>query len=61
MLFRSEADTETLAGYEILKPQMDPNVSWLKSARTDLIEEYDALKQPEQAAKFKAEQAAVAK
>ena len=57
----AEAATETLAGYEILKPQMDPNVSWLKSARTDLIEEYDALKQPEQAAKFKAEQAAVAK
>ena len=57
----AEAAAETLGGYDILKPQMDPGVSWLKSARTDLIEAYEALKQPDQAAKFKAEQAAVAK
>ncbi len=57
----ADAVTETLGGYDILKPQMDPGVSWLKSARTDLIEAYDALKQPEQAAKFKAEQAAIAR
>jgi serine/threonine-protein kinase len=55
------ATAESLAGYEILKPQMDPNVSWLKSARTDLIEAYEALKQPEHAARFRAEQTAIAK
>jgi serine/threonine-protein kinase len=57
----TEAAAESLGGYEILKPQMDPGVSWLKSARTDLIEAYEALKQPDQAAKFKAEQTAIAK
>ncbi len=57
----ADAAAESLGGYEILKPQMDPTASWLKSARTDLIEAYEALKQPDQAAKFKAEQAAIAK
>jgi serine/threonine-protein kinase len=57
----AEAAAESLGGYEILKPQMDPTASWLKSARTDLIEAYDALNQPDQAARFKAEQAAIAK
>ncbi|MGO8788307.1 MAG: hypothetical protein ACLQVL_13120 [Terriglobia bacterium] len=33
-------------------------MSWLGNARKDLIEEYDALKQPEQSAKFRAEIAA---
>jgi serine/threonine-protein kinase len=57
----TEAAAESLGGYDILKPQMDPGVSWLKSARTDLIEAYEALKQPDQAARFKAEQTAIAK
>ena len=56
----TEAVTETLAGYEQLKKQMEPGVSWLKAARTDLIEAYEALKQPQLAERFKAEQAAVA-
>jgi serine/threonine protein kinase len=53
----AEAETETRAGYEILVKKMDPNVSWLVNARKDLIEEYDALKRPADAAKFRAEQA----
>jgi len=54
----AEAETETRAGYDILVKQMDPKVTWLVSARKDLVEEYEALKQPEQAAKFRAEIAA---
>ena len=53
-----EAETETRAGYDILITQMDPKVNWLVNARKDLVEEYDALKQPEQAAKIRAEIAA---
>jgi eukaryotic-like serine/threonine-protein kinase len=52
------AEAETRAGYDILSPQMDPKVSWLTNARQDLVEEYDALDQPQQAAKFRAEIAA---
>ncbi len=55
----AEAVAESLAGYEILKPQMDPAVSWLQNARRDLADGYDALKQPERAAVFRAEQAAL--
>jgi serine/threonine-protein kinase len=55
----AEAEAESRAGYEILVKQMDPKVSWLVNARKDLAEEYDALKQPEQAAKFRAETAAL--
>jgi len=54
----AEAESETHAGYDILVSQMDPKVSWLKNARKDLVEEYDGMKQPEQAAKFRAEIAA---
>lgn len=54
----AEAEAETHAGYDILSPQMDPKVSWLMNARKDLAEEYDGMKQPEQAAKFRAEIAA---
>ncbi|MFZ3214724.1 MAG: tetratricopeptide repeat protein [Candidatus Acidiferrales bacterium] len=54
----AEAEAESRAGYDILIPQMDPKVSWLANARKDLVEEYDALKNPEQAAKFRAEIAA---
>jgi eukaryotic-like serine/threonine-protein kinase len=53
-----EAETETRAGYDILITQMDPRVNWLVNARKDLVEEYEALKQPEQAAKIRAEIAA---
>ena len=49
----AEAEAESRAGYDILIKQMDPQVRWLVTARKDLAEEYDALKQPEQAAKFR--------
>jgi serine/threonine protein kinase len=54
-----EAEAETRPGYEILSTQMDPKVTWLVNARKDLAEEYDALEQPEQAARFRAETASV--
>jgi eukaryotic-like serine/threonine-protein kinase len=55
----AEAEAETRAGYEILVKQMDPKVSWLVNSRKDLAEEYDALERPVQAAKFRAEAAAL--
>jgi len=51
----AEAVAETLPGYEILTKQTDPGVSWLVDARKDLVAAYDALKQPEKGAKFRAE------
>ncbi|HEY0704463.1 MAG TPA: tetratricopeptide repeat protein [Candidatus Acidoferrales bacterium] len=53
-----EAEAESRAGYDILVTQMDPKVPWLRNARLDLVEEYTALHQNENAAKFKAEIAA---
>jgi serine/threonine protein kinase/tetratricopeptide (TPR) repeat protein len=50
----SEAESETRAGYDILVKQMDPKVSWLVNARNDLVEEYQALKKPDEVAKFQA-------
>ena len=51
----TEAVGQTLPGYEILTKQTDPGVSWLVDARQDLVAAYDALKQPEKGAKFRAE------
>jgi serine/threonine-protein kinase len=51
----TEAQVETLAGYNILIKQANPAVSFLRNARTDLAAEYDALKQPDKAAQFRAE------
>src|SRR5579864_538654 len=51
----TEAEVESLAGYEILTKQTSPTVTWLKSAREDLVAEYDALGQPEKAQKFRSE------
>jgi serine/threonine-protein kinase len=49
------AETESLAGYEIVASQSSPSVSWLRSARTDLVAIYDALDKPDRAARFRAE------
>jgi serine/threonine protein kinase/tetratricopeptide (TPR) repeat protein len=57
----AEAERETHAGYEIVSRQSDPTVSWLKGARSDLAEAYDALGQPDQAARFRAEEQQVEK
>jgi len=48
----AEAENQTHAGFDSLSKQMDPTVSWLRSARKDLVAEYTGLNQPEQAAKF---------
>lgn len=51
----ADAQTESLAGYENLMKQANPGTSYLRAARKDLAAEYDALKQPEKAARFRAE------
>ena len=51
----AEAQVETLAGYDILSKQANPAVSFLQNARKDLIAEYDSLKQPERAQRFRLE------
>ena len=50
-----EAETEILAGYDILSKQTSPSVSWLRNARQDLVKLYTASNKPEQAKKFQAE------
>jgi serine/threonine protein kinase/tetratricopeptide (TPR) repeat protein len=55
-----DAETETMAGYEILVKQSSPSTSFIHAARKDLAAEYDALNQPQQAARFRAELAAAA-
>ncbi len=55
----AESEAESRGGYEILVKQMNGSVSWLKNARQDLADEYDALAQPEKAARFRRELAAV--
>jgi serine/threonine-protein kinase len=54
-----EAEVESRAGYDILIKQIAPGATWLVSARKDLVEEYDALKQPDKAHEFRIELAAV--
>lgn len=48
-----EAETHTLAGYEIASKQK--SASWLDEARKDLVTLYEAMGEPEKAAKFRAE------
>jgi serine/threonine-protein kinase len=49
-----EAETESLGGYQILSSKSSGPQKWIQMARQDLASEYDALHQPEQAAKFRA-------
>ena len=49
----AEAERETLAGHVIVAAQADPSVTWLRSARQDLVAIYDALSRPEDAARFR--------
>jgi len=53
-----DAEVESRAGYEILIRQIASGATWLVSARKDLVEEYDALKQPDKAYEFRSELAA---
>ena len=48
-----EAEVESRVGYEILSKKASPSIKWLQTARQDLATEYEALHQPEQAAKFR--------
>ena len=50
----ADAETESRAGYEILSKQTTPPAQWLNRTRADLSQEYDALKQPQKAAEFRA-------
>jgi eukaryotic-like serine/threonine-protein kinase len=56
----AEAEVESKAGYDIVAKQTAPTVSWLKSAREDLVAAYDALHRTEEAARYRAEAARVA-
>jgi serine/threonine-protein kinase len=56
----AEAERESRAGYDILSPKMNPNVSWLVSARADLAKAYDGLHRADDAAKVRAESTSVA-
>jgi serine/threonine-protein kinase len=53
-----DAAGESLAGYRVLVKQSNPPARWLRTARTDLESELEALKRPEEAAKYRAELAA---
>jgi eukaryotic-like serine/threonine-protein kinase len=53
-----EAETQSLAGYNILIKQTSPSVSWLHSARQDLITIYEGLHQEANADPFRSQLAA---
>ena len=55
----ADAEKESLAAHDILIKKANPPANWLESARKDLVDEYTALHQPENAAKFRAELANV--
>jgi hypothetical protein len=47
-----DAEVELSKGYEILKKQTDSSVTWLRTARKDLVIAYTALHQNEKASSF---------
>ena len=51
----SDAEPELLAGYQIVSAQSNPGVSWLQSARRDLVRVYEALGRAEEAERFRKE------
>lgn len=53
-----ESALELLAGYRIVAKQTSPSVSWLTTARKDLVAAYDAIGKPDEAAKFQTNPAA---
>jgi serine/threonine-protein kinase len=55
-----QAQPETLAAYQILIKQTSPATSYIRAARKDLAAEYDALKEPQEAARYRAELAQMA-
>jgi serine/threonine-protein kinase len=57
----ADAERETRGGYDIVNKQSNPSVSWLTSARTDLVAEYEGLGRSDEAIRFKAELADTAR
>ncbi len=57
----AEAQVETQIGYDVLVKQTSPTLSFLRSARKDLVAEFDTLGKPQMAAKYRAELAAAEK
>ena len=53
-----EAEPIALVGYETLRTQSNPSVSWLRSARRTLVTVYEAMRRPEQVARFRDEMVA---
>jgi len=50
-----EAENHLLAGYAILTRQTSSSVSWLRTAREDLVTVYDALGRPDSAQTYRAQ------
>jgi tetratricopeptide (TPR) repeat protein len=50
-----EAETHLLAGYEVLTKQPGPQASRIQNACKDLVTVYEALNQPDQAGRFRAQ------
>ena len=48
-----DAEAESRAGYDILSKQPSAPDRWMQTARTDLVQEYEALHQPEKANQFR--------
>jgi len=48
-----EAEAHLLAGYEIIGKQTSPSISWLQTARQDLVTLYDESGQPEKASRYR--------
>jgi serine/threonine-protein kinase len=51
----AEAAPESRRGYDVLVPQVEPGISFLRAARRDLIAAYDSLGRADLAAPFRAE------
>jgi tetratricopeptide (TPR) repeat protein len=49
----ADAEQQTLVGYQIVAKQASPSLSWLQSARKDLVTIYGALEQPEKAGQYR--------
>ncbi len=49
----AEAAEESSRGYEVVQSQAAPSVSWLRSARADLVSAFEALGEPERAEAFR--------
>jgi serine/threonine-protein kinase len=51
----TDAETSILTGYDVLVKQANPSVSFLRAAREDLVQIYDALQRTQEAQRFREE------